>query len=111
MIAGLLLEHFPHMEKATSDDWHGFLNEKTGLDISIDEANANAFDEWRMALATQGFDVWDMPKAKIDDVKARGRALLLLEFERLKSHDATMAAITLEAPAVSAAALLKASKK
>lgn len=111
MIAGLLTKHFPHMEKATSDDWHGFLNEKTGLDISIDEPNANAFDQWRMALAGQGFDVWGISKAKIDEVKAKGGVLLLREFDRLKAHDATMAATTLEAPAVSAAALLRPVKK
>ena len=57
-IAPFLRPYFPSMlETATSDDWHGFLNAQTGLDVSLDEANSSAFDKWRQVLGEKGFPV------------------------------------------------------
>lgn len=85
-IAPLLLPHFPEMDKATSDDWHAFLNEATGLDIAIDEPNGGAFDKWRQALAAKGYGgVWSHTPAQIEAMKVRGRQLI-------KNHEEARAA-------------------
>lgn len=61
LIRGLLLEHFPEMVKASSDEWHEFLNRITDLTIPHTMPNTSAFDAWRQALAKQGYPVWDAP--------------------------------------------------
>ena len=76
-IAPLLLPHFPHMEEATSDEWHGFLNAATGLDVDIGARNGDAFDQWRKALAEQrGLSVWNMTPEREAKIKADGERLL-----------------------------------
>ena len=76
-IAPLLNEHFPEMASATSDEWHVFLNAKTGLDLPFDALNSAAFDEWRKALAEQGYpDVWPYSPARVDEMKARAKVML-----------------------------------
>ena len=74
-IAGLLLPHFPHMAGASSDDWHAFLKEMTGLSIEHDAPNAAAFDAWRMALRDKGYPVWGHSPEKVEAMAARGREL------------------------------------
>jgi hypothetical protein len=76
-IEGLLLRHFPDMAGKSSEEWHFFLNAKTGLDLPPGMDNAGAFDEWRKALAAQGYeDVWDYTPAQLADMKARAQAML-----------------------------------
>lgn len=70
------MPHFPHMEGASSDDWHGFLNAQTGLDVPLDEMNATAFDKWRQSLAQQGYPVWGINQKRLDDIAKRGAELL-----------------------------------
>jgi len=112
MIAPLLLEYFPTMEKATSDEWHGFLNAKTGLEIEVDEPNATAFDKWRQALAEQfDFPVWGYTKEKLAEIKRRGEDLKKKEEDRVKGLDAKLALLRAEAPTKTAADLIKDAKQ
>jgi hypothetical protein len=110
-IAGLLVEHFPIMEKASSEDWHGFLNAQTGLDIALDEPNSSAFDKWRVALAERGLPVWGISPEKIEEIKARGLALKALEDKRAAELHQTLKALAVEAPLVTAAELLNNANK
>lgn len=77
-IAPLLLEHFPQMAGATSEEWHAFLNETTGADVDFLEANASAFDKWRKALAAMDYPVWHITAAQADAMAARGKELVAL---------------------------------
>ena len=74
-IAPLLLSHFPEMEGASSDDWHAFLDQVTGLSTPLDEQNATAFDRWRQALAAMDIPVWSITPSAAATMKARGEAL------------------------------------
>lgn len=110
-IAPLLREHFPSIpDDATSDDWHGFLNAQTNLDVPADEDNASAFDKWRQALAATGLPVWGVDEARIKDIAARGARLLALEAARVAAEAATLAQLAVEAPQVSAQQLMDAAK-
>ena len=109
-IANLLIPHFATMAKASSDDWHAFLNTQTGLDIAIDEPNASAFDKWRQALGEQGFPVWNLTADQAAAMKARGALLKAAEDKRQADLTATLAAMAVEAPSVSAAQLLAKAK-
>ena len=112
MIAPLMVPFFPIMEGATSDEWHGFLNAKTGLDIDIYEPNASAFDKWRQALADQNdLPVWGYTKAQLTEIKRRGGELKAKEEERAKGHAERLALLAKVAPTKSAADLIKADKQ
>lgn len=107
-IVPLLGQYFPTMGPAsTSDDWHGFLNALTGLDISIDAPNGVAFDAWRRALANgPGLPVWKHTQARLakiaaDGVKANDRA------QAATPTPEALADLALAAPAVPAKELLK----
>jgi hypothetical protein len=107
LIAPILLSHFPTMEKATSDEWHGFLNAMTGLSIDIDEPNSNAFDKWRQALETQGkADVWGISTERAQRIQERGEELKRLEEARLAALSVTLAALAEEAPTKTAEQLI-----
>lgn len=98
---------FPSMTiQNTSDDWHGFLNSMTGLNIPIEEENSSAFDKWRMRLAELGYPTWEYSTAKIIEIAARGDALKTAEMARQKALPATLAAAAIAAPSVAAADLL-----
>jgi hypothetical protein len=71
-IAPLLLPHFPEMEGASSDEWHAFLDQVTGLATPLDEQNATAFDRWRQALAAMDIPVWSITPSAAAAMKARG---------------------------------------
>lgn len=71
-IERLLGEHFPEMVGKSSDEWHAFLNQATGLDIAIDAPNGTAFDAWRQALAAKDYPVWSMTPARADAIRRRG---------------------------------------
>ena len=81
-IAKLLGPHFPVMEGASSEEWHGFLNAQTGLDIGPDVPNPVAFDAWRQALAEKGLPVWRHTPDDVARMRARGDELVRLEKER-----------------------------
>jgi hypothetical protein len=106
-IAELLLPYFPSMVKATSDEWHGFLNAQTGLDVGIAETNAFAFDCWRKALAEQGLPVWQYSPARIAEIQARGEELKVLEDKRREDMGMTLEQIAKEAPTITAEALIR----
>ena len=110
-IAGLLREHFPALpEDMSSDDWHGWLNAQTGLDLPIDGEegmNANVFDQWRQALAAQGIPVWGYTPGQIAEMKAKAVTLKAHVDEFNEGEKARLAALKLEAPDISAADLLK----
>jgi hypothetical protein len=106
-IKRLLLAHFPTMELATSDEWHGFLNSQTGLDLPLDMPNAIAFDKWREALSAGGLPVWGITPERIAAVATKGAALKAAEQTRKTNEAAALAAARLEAPDVSARDLLK----
>lgn len=106
-IADFLLPHFPTMERATSNEWHGFLNAQTGLSVALDEPNGSAFDKWRKALAAQGLPVWGLSEAQEQAIAARGAELKALEAKRQFELPQLLADLAKEAPNVSAADLLK----
>ncbi len=111
-IAPLLLTHFPTMEKATSDEWHGFLNAETGLAVEIDEPNATAFDKWRKALADQ-FDlpVWGYTKARLAEIKRRGDEMKAAEDKRQADQAETLRLLAIAAPTKTAQQLIDDTKK
>lgn len=108
-IAGLLEQHFPKMARhATSDEWHAFLNAKTGLDIPLDEPNGTAFDKWRMALAEMyNLPVWGVTKERAAEIKAAGERMVIAEQKRGKALPGLLNELRKEAPNVKATDLLK----
>lgn len=108
MIGGLLTKHFPSMANATSDEWHGFLNAETGLSVDIDAPNAEAFDQWRKALAEKnGLPVWAVTSSRMAEIAAKGVAMKKAEDLRRTTEQETLAAARMEAPTVKARDLLK----
>lgn len=101
-IAGLLIDHFPTMgrkdaagrviETVSSDEWHGFLNHITGLNIPVSEENGGAFDQWRKALAQMGYPVWDVTPEREAEIKRRGEELAKNVLAEKEKRDATRAA-------------------
>lgn len=69
LIAPLLSRHFPHMAKASSDEWHGFLDKVTGLETPFLMPNAAAFDRWREKLQSLGYPV-GIDKARAEKARA-----------------------------------------
>ena len=75
-IVTLLLQRFPILKRATSDEVGEFLNAETGLDIRPDVPNSTAFDQWRRALAGAGVaGVWTETPAERGAAKARGQQI------------------------------------
>ena len=106
-IAPMLAPFFTSMPiDATSDDWHGFLNAQTGLDVSPDEPNSSAFDKWRQALAEQGYPVWGVDAKRLQEISERGSILLAKEKKRVEELDAKLAKLAIEAPNVTAQDLM-----
>lgn len=77
-IERLLGQHFPDMVGKSSDEWHGFLNEATGLTVPLWASNATAFDLWRQALAAKDYPVWPVTAARAEAVQQRGIELAAL---------------------------------
>ena len=106
-IAQLMQPYFATMAiDASSDDWHGFLNAITGLDVSIDEDNASAFDKWRMNLSDKGYPVWEHSKARIADIQRRGEIMKAAELVRIAALPQTLLTDAITAPFVTAQALI-----
>lgn len=112
MIAPLLLEFFPDLEKATSDEWHGFLNAKTGLNVPLSEGNATAFDKWRQALAPILDDerIWPYTPSRIQAMQDATAALMAKEQSRLEAQPATLVKLADIAPTKTAADLVSDTK-
>lgn len=108
-IVRLLGPHFPALlaDGITSDDVHGFLDAATGLITPLREPNATAFDNWRKALAAQGYPVWGVTQEKADAIKASAAVLMAEEAKRLKDLPDLMAKLKTDAPLVTAAELMK----
>ena len=105
-IAALLLQWFPSMEKATSQDWHFFLDKMTGLETPLDMPNAQAFDRWRQALAEQGFPAFPYSDDVVAAMKAKADAALQAEQARAAALGKTLADLAKEAPNWPASELL-----
>ena len=107
MIAPLLTKHYPELANASSDEWHGFLNLETGMNISLDEPNPSAFDEWRKALADNGLNVWGISAARESAIVERAAIIKAAEDKRRADEQATLATLRTEAPLVTAKDLTK----
>ena len=99
-IARLLGPYFPDIPKdCTSDDWHGFLNTQTGLDLPIDMPNQQAFDLWRQALARdQGLPVWGITEARKAEIAVMGVKLKEIVEADEAARPALLEALRKEAP-------------
>jgi hypothetical protein len=97
-IAGLLLQYFPTMENASSEDWHYFLDQMTNLETPLDMPNGDAFDRWRMALAEQGFPVWGYTKEQIEAMRANAAKLKAREEKRAAALGTTLEELAKAAP-------------
>ena len=110
-IAGLMTQYFPEMAKATSDEWHGFMNEISGIFIMPDIPNTEAFDAWRQALSKQGLPVWGYSEERLAVFRKYATKAKMRLAEVLAAQDATLDALRKEAPSVSAKDLLEAAAR
>ena len=110
-IAPLMTQYFPDMAKATSDEWHGFMNEITGLEIALDVSNGAAFDAWRQKLAEQDFPVWKYTPGRLAKIAIDTETLKARQIKLLAAMDTTLDALRKEAPSVSAKDLLEAAAR
>lgn len=97
-ISGLLLKYFPTMDKASSEEWHHFLDEMTGLETAIDMPNGQAFDRWRMALQAQGYPVWKYTPERIEAMKELAAGMKAAEEKRAADLGTTLVELAKEAP-------------
>lgn len=97
-IAAFALRWFPTLKEATSDEWHFFLDEATGLTTPLDMPNGQAFDRWRAALAEKGYPAFDYTATDIAAAKAKAAAMLEAEQRRVASQNSTLAGLAKEAP-------------
>lgn len=99
LIAGLLGPHFPEMEKASSQEWHDFLNGVTGLGISEDTPNGEAFDRWRKNLAEDlKLPVWGETETQMQQRKGRLQNMLAAENKRREKESETLLQLRKDAP-------------
>lgn len=112
LIADFMVPFFPTMAdtdeyRFTSDDWHGFLNAQTGLDIDPSEPNSTAFDKWRQAIAQQqDLPVWGYTQKQIQAIEARGVELKKAEDARVAALPAILETLALMAPTKTAQQLI-----
>ena len=97
-IAPLLVQWFPSMEGATSEEWHYFLDKLTDLGTPLDMPNGHAFDRWRDALAKLGYPVFAYSAADLAAMKVKAEAALAAEQERAASLGKTLVDLAKEAP-------------
>jgi hypothetical protein len=110
-ISGLLLKYFPTMAGASSDEWHHFLDEMTGLETPADLPNGAAFDRWRVALQAQGFPVWKYTPEAIAAMKARAVELKTAEEQRAADLGSTLVDLAKEAPSWPVAEVLASAER
>lgn len=106
----LALGWFPSLEKATSDEWHFFLDKLTGLTTPLDMPNGAAFDRWRQALQALGYPAFEYNDADIAAAKAKADAMLLAEQRRAADSGKTLEALAAEAPNWTAAEVVASMK-
>jgi hypothetical protein len=114
LIAPLMVPYFPTMAdpKLTSDDWHGFMNAMTGLDVDPDEDNATAFDKWRQALSEQkDLPVWRYTPTQTAKMKERGEELKRLEEARGRAEPERLKKLAELAPTKTVGQLIKDAKE
>lgn len=97
-IAPFLAKFFPTLEKATSEEWHFFLDKVTGLETPLSLPNAEAFDRWREKLARLGYPVFQYTDADIAGMKTKADAMLKAEQARAASLNKTLVDLAKEAP-------------
>lgn len=116
MIAPMMVEFFPTMadteeHKFTSEEWHAFLNAKTGIDVPLHVPNTSAFDAWRIALAAQNFPVWNYTAEQVAAIKQRGEELKAKEDARVAALPARLTLLATVAPTKTAQQLIDDTKK
>lgn len=109
-IAPLLIKFFPSMDKASSEEWHFFLDKVTGIETPLDMPNAQAFDRWREKLATLGYPVFPYQAVDVAAMKAKAAKALEAENARAAKLGTTLEQLAREAPKIPAIELLKAKK-
>lgn len=97
-IAPFLAKFFPTMEKASSEEWHFFLDRVCGIETPLDLPNGQAFDRWREKLARLGYPVFEYSEADIAGMKAKADAMLAAEEARAASQAKTLVDLAKEAP-------------
>lgn len=97
-ISGLLLKYYPTMDKASSEEWHHFLDKMTDLETPMDMPNGQAFDRWRMKLQEQGYPVWKYTPDAIAAMKANAAKLKAAEEKRAADLGTTLVDLAKEAP-------------
>lgn len=97
-ISGLLLKYFPTMKDASSEEWHHFLDEITGMETPLDMPNGQAFDQWRQAMAGIGYPVWKYTPESIAAMKERAAELKAAEEKRAADLGSTLVELAKEAP-------------
>jgi hypothetical protein len=97
-IAPLLRSAFPTLARASSEEWHCFLDKVTGLETPFDMPNSVAFDRWREALAKEGYPVFRYTDADIAAKKAKAADMLRAEEARAAFQGKTLADLAREAP-------------
>jgi hypothetical protein len=92
----------------TSDQVHGFMNELTGLSVSLDAPNGVAFDQWRQKMRDLGYeDAWKISEERELAVRAAAAKMLAEEAKRIAAMDAKLADLRIEAPDKPAGELLR----
>jgi hypothetical protein len=109
-IAPFLVRFFPDMAKATSNDWHFFLDSVCGLETSLDMPNGQAFDRWREKLAVIGYPVLRYTDADIAAMKSKAETMADAERKRGASMSQTLKELAKEAPNWTAAEVLASTK-
>lgn len=109
-IAPLLLRFFPTMGKASSADWHFFLDRVCLTETPLDLPNSLAFDRWREKLAKLGYPVFAYSDADIAAFKTKADAMLKAEEARAASLNKTLVDLAREAPNWTAAEVLSKQK-
>ena len=98
------------MDKATSEEWHFFLDRVVGIETPLDMPNAQAFDRWREGLSKLGYPVYPYHAADIAAIKAKADAALETEKQRAAALGKTLVDLANEAPNWPVTDMLKAAK-
>jgi hypothetical protein len=109
-IAPFLSRWFKGMAKASSTEWHYFLDGVCGLVTPLDLPIGQAFDRWREKLARIGYPVLKYTDADIAAMKAKAAAMIEAEQARGASMSKTLQELATEAPNWTAAEVLASTK-
>jgi hypothetical protein len=109
-IAPFLIRFFPDMTRASSNEWHFFLDAVCGVETSLDTPNGQAFDRWREKLAVIGYPVLKYTDADIAAMKTKAETMADAERKRGASMSQTLGELAKEAPNWTAAEVLASTK-